>query len=694
MKCYVHNEMELIVFDQGNFTVVEKGKHNLYHTSMSDCANLEISVAGGRRFLLSDDDFVFEGMEENEKGLKLFYIKKQEGLYVTIELDFITGTNVILQKNTIKNIGAQDILLSKFSSAFIGCIGSCEEVPWYEKDLEIYICNNKWQGEGQWQIFTPKQLGLYPVTAHPWECESYRINSVGSWSTHNFYPLVLIRDKKSECTWFMEMEGSHSWFIEVCSHGGYAVPSLSLEASGCDESNGGWHYCLKPGEEYSTERAFWGISKNGFEGAVAELNQFKRIDSLVKYKDGTPPVVFNDYMNCLWADQTPEKLEALIKRAAEVGCEIFCIDDGWQTNKQGFGHGDWIPRENYPLKELADKITQAGMIPGIWLELDACTDNAFGYQLDEDCILKRYDAIIGKTRAFYNFNSKAVKDYLFGRVKYIYDQGFRFIKNDYNQSVGIGCTNNYDGDSPAEGMIQNTNAFYAFIDLLYGSFPGLMIENCGSGALRDDNKIMRLGVLQSISDQEFYFNTLSIMMGSLAVMPPEKAGIWSYPYPALFGKSEEILKSQEYISRMSDGYETSFNMITSMFGAMYLSGRIDLCDEYNLSLIKEAIQLYKKIRKNIPHSRPIYPTGMHSINTKEFVSFGLLSDDSLLLGVWNVNNKKSKPFRVDLSKYMTENMRLECIYPKQMNANYSFVNSELKVELPRENSAIFFQFGR
>ena len=306
--------------------------------------------------------------------------------------------------------------------------------------------------------------------------------------------------------------------------------------------------------------------------------------------------------------------------------------------------------------------------------------------------MKRYDETVGRNRAFFNFKSQKVRDYLFERVKYLYDMGFRFIKNDYNQSTGIGCTNNGSGQSPAEGLIQNVNAFYGFIDSLYKNFPDLIIENCGSGAMRADNKILRRGMLQSVSDQELYFNNPSVMMGSMALMPPEKAGIWAYPYPVMFGNTDECLKSEEYIRRMADGYETSFNMITSMFGAIYLSGRIDLCDEYNFLLIKNAVELYKEIRINIPRSRPIYPLGMHLLNERGGAAFGLLSDRKLLLGVWNVNNKKAETIEINLSGYVNKNMSLRRVYPDINDFKYEINETVINVELPAENSAMFFEF--
>ncbi len=691
MKSFSHGDTELILFDNGNFTLAKKGMHNFCDSDAADRTCFQLSLYGGRELLLTENEFEFDGVKEDGSVLKLGYINRTEELYVTAKLEFSDGLNVVSQRNTVKNIGTKEKVLTRFASAYLDNAAHGGSA-WYERQQAVYTCANNWQGEGQWNAFSPRSLGLYPSTIHPWENRSYEVSTTGSWSTAGFYPLVMIEDKSSKLVWFMETEGSHSWAIKISAHGGYAKPSLSLAACSCDEALGGWRYTLHPGEEYSAERAFFGIADGGFEGAVCRLNSFKRADSLVRCGDGTPPIVFNDYMNCLWTNQSYDKLVPLIKSAAEAGCEIFCIDDGWQTNKGGTGHGDWIPKDIESLRKTADLIRANGMIPGIWFELDACNDNAFGYTMSEDCVLKRYDSITGRQRAFYNFKSDTVKEYLYGRIKTVYDLGFRFIKNDYNQSTGIGCTNICGGNSPAEGLIQNTNAFYDFIDSLYVKFPGLIIENCGSGAMRDDNKMLRRGMLQSISDQEIYLNNPSVMMGSLALMPPEKAGIWSYPYPLLFEKKEEILKSAEYRKKMENGFETVFNMVNAMFGSMYLSGRIDMCDGYNMSLIKEGTELYKGIRGCIPHGRPVYPTGFHPMNERGYASFGLLSRDALLLGVWNINGEDGKSFEINLSGYIS-GAKIERFYPHADYAKHEFDGSVLKVSL-LQNTAVFFVISK
>lgn len=285
----------------------------------------------------------------------------------------------------------------------------------------------------------------------------------------------------------METEGAYSWQIKLSCHGGYKSTGLAMEASSCEENVGGWHYILNSGKKYTTERAFYGVVDGGFEEDVKVLNDFKRADSMVECKQ--IPLVFNDYMDCIWSAQTPELVLPLIDAAANAGCEYFCIDGGWTCNEAGTGLGDWIPKpevyKEKDLKFIADTIKEKGMIPGIWFEFDTCFDNAKLISEDINNVLLRYGKPVGLgKRYFYNFKSERVRTYLTERVEFVYNMGYRYIKNDYNLSTGTGCTNNYDGDSPAEGLIENTNAFYDFIDSLYAKFPGLIMENCGSGALR------------------------------------------------------------------------------------------------------------------------------------------------------------------------------------------------------------------
>lgn len=654
MKTYTHENLIINVEDNGRFVL--QNKNNPVKTATSQTPNFSVQFFGGNKVLLGSEECEFTGTKEFDGGIELCYDCKKYACRITARLSFVPGANVVVQENSIENYGAETQLLTGFSSAYIDNIAECEEGEWYNKDIDFYICRSKWQAEGQWQKYNAHQLCLVPATEHCWEQADYELRSVGSWSTGTYFPCVIVADNCEKNAWFFETEGSANTLMHIRSLGAYDGNVLALEASGCDETNGGWHYELKSGEKYTAPRAYYGTCVGGFEEAAAELNEFKRFDSVVRYTENIP-VVFNDYMDCIWGTQKDSMILPLIDAAKRAGCEVFCVDGGWCRNKNSeeYGLGDYLPREDMfsdcSLQNIIDKIKENGMVPGIWLELDACNDTAYGFKPEENWILKRYGKCVGKPGTyFYNFCNSEVREYLKGIVKGLYDMGIRYIKNDYNQSTGIGCNNTYDGNSPAEGLIRNNKAFLAFIDELCRDLPGLVIENCGSGAMRSDNSTLRHFSLQSTSDQEFYYNNPSIISGSLAVMPPEKAGIWSYPYPAMIDEHVTFELTDEYVAKMADTHQTVFNMITSMMGYMYLSGRIELCDEANFAKVKQAVEIYKRIRNDIPNSRPVYPLGLCNINSRQYTAIGLLSKNKLMLAVYNITEQDGD-VSVELGKY-------------------------------------------
>ena len=265
MQHFLLKDSALVIFQNGRFSVCSKADvQALEKKRPSNMANFEINISGSRRLTLAENGIQYKGLKETENGLKLYYEYKEKQLQIVTELEFIDGTDVIVQKNTVKNTGTDTVKLTRFSSAFIEDIAYDENIPYYDADITVNICHSKWQGEGQWKKYTLPEVGIYPTTIHDSERESFKINSVGSWSTANFYPLVIVEDNKKQNTWFMETEGSHNWYIKLAAYGGYVAPSLSLEACGCDEANGGWYYDLKPNEEYSSERAFFGMTGGNF----------------------------------------------------------------------------------------------------------------------------------------------------------------------------------------------------------------------------------------------------------------------------------------------------------------------------------------------------------------------------------------------------------------------------------------------
>ena len=596
-----------------------------------------------------------------------------------------------LSYTTVKNISNKDIKVNQVSSVFME-IENEGKLKWYDENkYKIHLCQSAWLGEGQWITTTLDSLGMYQVYDDHQHRNFASISSVGSWSTCHYYPLVMVEDLELKKTHYFEIKSSSSWYIEFCTeYDENNEEALYVFVSDSCEKNDGWTISLASDESYSTAPVIYGTVDGGFEEAVASLTRFKRADSRANFKDGIPPVCFNDYMNCCWAMPSYEKTLALVDKAAEVGVEVFCIDDGWQASLLDTELrcvGDWdVSKTRFSPKTFEDivqYITSKGMKCGAWLEIESVEVGTKGYKEHEQYLLKRRGDIIGNSRAFYDFRTDFIRVKMEKVFDNLYGMGIRYIKNDYNQTVGIGC----DGKSslPAE-MRENLAAFCTFIDRIRDKYPDLIIENCGSGAMRCDSETLSHFHLQSTSDQEVYTCNPSIICGSLACMPPEKAGIWSYPYPVRFKDRKEYKVTHgDYLS----GHQTAFNMVNSLMGLIYLSGRIDMSDTLNETLIKDAIQLYKEIRADYSNAYPIYPTGTFRLKDKGIFTMGLYLPEKNIayIAAWKINTDQIA-LTVNLSKYGNVK-KAEKLYPFLEGYTFTKEGNDITLEFPNDNCAMF-----
>ena len=568
--------------------------------------------------------------------------------------DGISGVTVC--RSAVTNTSDTAFRLNRISSLFVKDIAA----DFHKKDILIHFCRFTWQGEAQWQSFTPYELGIYPVSRHAISHIDKTIANIGSWSTHKYYPIIIIENKTDEAACFFELAAGSGWSFELGTAYENGVCSLTLDCTAHNENIDGFYRTLKPGETFETAEVLHGTAA-GFDGAILKLLSFKRQNGK---KTGITPVCFNDYMNCLWAEPERNKLISLRGAAKAVGAEVFCIDDGWFIrNNENTDFGDWLENDSIfgsgGLKGIIDLIASNGMKPGLWFELETAYSKAAITRIAPDAVLTRGGIPIGKERQFLNFRCPAVTEYLYSRIQHFYNMGIRYIKNDYNHSVGIGC----DGEncSFSAAFADNLKAFYAFSERLLSDMPELIIENCASGAMRCDFDTLRHFHLQSVSDQEICTNNPSIIRGMLGCIPPEKLGIWSYPFPTAFSeKGNAGLYNAEYLAERQNGAETVFNMCCAFFGIMTLSGRIDKCDDYNLELIKKGVNAYKASRSFLNGALPVFIGGNQKLFTEGWCALALKNGNRLRVGIFRCGGESTAEFELPPE---FANGKIEELYP-------------------------------
>lgn len=632
------------------------------------------------------DELSFVRTEKTDFGFIQEYELKTKNLSVLGNVKTYEGLDVISQHTTVKNNGDKK-LVTQLCSANVNEICYDENLQKRLSDgtILIHICQNKWQGEGQWIEKTPSELGLYACSTHPWERVSFRLDSVSSWSTGEHYPIIIIEDKKRNECWFFEIEGGRDWFFEIYICNGFKTKFLSIKTGTADERSGNI-ITLRNGDSVTSCNTVYGVTRGDFEDAVKQLTKYKR---LVSESSHTVPVVFNDYMNCNWANESDRTLIRLIDKAEEVGADVFCIDDGWQVS-QGLWYPDDKKFGKNGFKGIIDYILSKGMKAGVWFEFETVPPELVKKLGTDEIILKRNGYTVAPHRPLANMHSPVLLDYLNERVDAIYDLGVRFIKNDHNNTEFVGSTNY--GELPAQGLETNNEHFIKFIEGIKSRYPDLIIENCGSGAMRSDNGTLKHFDLQSTSDQENYRLNPSIAGGSLALMPMEKAGIWCYPYPLSFEEKDMDMPPKKTIEAAADGEQTIFNFVTSLLGTTYLSGRIDCADEKNTNLIKEGVALSKKLRNYIRTGYPAFPKGRIRLDCSTDYALGVIDDNrsTMILAVWNLS-EKSRTVEVNMSKYRFKTAKI--IYPeKNYNVEFTFDGKSLTCNFVKGLSARLFLF--
>jgi hypothetical protein len=142
---------------------------------------------------------------------------------------------------------------------------------------------------------------------------------------------------------------------------------------------------------------------------------------------------------------TESRILEEIDNAAEMGVELFVLDDGWQNN-----FGDWVPDDNKlpnGLAPLREKLEEKGMVFGIWLALFAHDPFSEVARQNPDWIILDDDGepeIGNWDRQVFNFVGPYM-EYFIDINKRLIDEGVRYFKWDGMDRHLNASPNNYHG---------------------------------------------------------------------------------------------------------------------------------------------------------------------------------------------------------------------------------------------------------
>lgn len=609
------------------------------------------------------------------RQLKITCREDRTDILVHSTLQFYTGIPIMRICHQVENAGTEKQTIN-YISTFNYTGVEKEGLLSQNEKLRIHIPHNSWQREMNWKEYSLKDFGLDLVQPKEIQRSSnlIGITNTGNWSSKEYLPMACLENRETGSFLYWQIEHNGSWHWEIGDQNGH----LYLAVTGPDELYSHWFKDLKPGDTFNTVPAAIGVSTFGFADAMGQLTKYRRIIRRKNRDNEECKIIFNDYMNCLFADPTTEKEIPLIEEAAKVGCEYYCIDAGWYA--KGFwwdAVGEWKEsRERFPggIREVTEYIREKGMIPGLWLELEVMGINCeLAKKLPDDWFFMRHGKrVFDRSRYQLDYRNPAVREYASSVIeRLIADYGIGYIKMDYNIEPGIGTE--ILTDSVGDGLLEHERAYLAWLDGLFLKYPDLIIENCSSGGLRIDYAMLSRYSIQSTSDEEDYRYYATIAANSPTGLTPEQSAIWSYP---LFKADRE---------------EVVFNMVNAMLLRIHQSGRLDCLDEEGKALVKEAMNYYKSMRHDIPQSLPFWPLGISSFDD-EWVSFGLKTNKKIYLAVFRRSgNQPCKNIPIAGGKGMVGDIRL--VYPAFSDKLYSWNegSSSLSVRFEKENMARLFE---
>jgi len=578
------------------------------------------------------------------------------------------GVPVVRRYSRITNGGSSPVGLEFLSSAMLHGLAAPQE---YDRELRIHVALNSWMAEAQWHTFRPSEMGFVENERTSWS--QAQAGSIGSWSTERYLPMAMAENTRLGLTWFWQIEHNGSWYWEisnVSARDNYA-DNVYAYLGGPDDLHAAAWKSLKPGETYETVPVAVGSVRGGFSDAVEALTHYRRLACLTPHKDNSRcPVIFNDYMNCLWGDPTEAKELPMVAAAAKAGCEYFVIDAGWYADL----HEDWSPtigawqpsstRFPHGLKFLLDQIRQAGMVPGLWLEPEVAGAKSLLAQKPDHWFFMRHGKrVLKNSRFLLDLRNPEVRAYLDQVIaRLVHDYGVGYIKMDYNVDSLQGTE--ISADSFGQGLLEHNRAHLAWLEEILKRYPDLVIENCGSGGGRMDYAMLSRLQIQSMTDQEDYLKLPMILVGASAAVLPEQLAIWSYPLAK------------------ADADQASFNMVTSMMCRIHQSGRLDSLTPEALAQVTEGIRIYKEsLRKHIPSAVPFYPLGTSDVtdfNTP--VALGMRSPQQTLLAVWRIDGPA-------VTKIPFTSREAKLLYPTDLGIKITANDGALHVEFPRTRMA-------
>ncbi|MFC5220660.1 alpha-galactosidase [Streptomyces coerulescens] len=527
---------------------------------------LQITFPGGIRSL--ELDLVSDLIEQEDGGQRLDLVLADRFFPLQVVLHYRTRENsdVIERWTTLRHTGTEG---EPFT------ITRADSGNWLipeRADYRYSAVSGAWMAENHLRR-EPLPIGELTLT-----------NRTGN-PSHHANPWLMIDDGTATeghgDVWGVALAWSGTWRLTAQRR----FEGRAAMTAGFGHDGTVWR--LQAGEELTTPALLGLYSADGFGGASRSWHQHAHTHILPR-SEHLPPILYNSWEAVGFDIDEQSQLHAA-RQAADLGVELFVVDDGWFGKRidDTAGLGDWWPNpDRFPhgLRPLADQVRALGMDFGLWVEPEMVNPDSDLYHRHPDWVVhyphRRRDEL--RTQLVLNFARQDVREWAHGRLdELVAELDIRFLKWDMNRAFSQGGWPEREGDQDRL-WIDHTRGVYAIMDRLRADHPRLRIEACSGGGGRLDFGILARTDQVWTSDNTDAYHRQTIQHGFSQVYPAQTMAAWVTDEPHI---------------------PLEYRFHVAMTGNLGIGGNLTTWSEADRAIARQHITLYKDIRTTVQRGR-------------------------------------------------------------------------------------------
>lgn len=554
--------------------------------------------------------------EDEAETLEIDLKDELTGACVILSFTVFAGYDVLARSMVVKNEGDRAFRLTDVQSAM--------RLP--ADKYEILHLKGAWARERH-----PKRLPLGEGT--------YAIKSRRGASGHENNPFMAVvkpyttEDQGEVYAMTHVYSGSFSASVDV---GVDNEPTMMI---GLCSDVFAWQ--MAPGAVFQSPEALFIYAPDGLNGLSHRMHPFVRQRICRgKWRDLPRPVLVNNW-EATYFGFTYEKLLAIAKRGAEIGCELFVLDDGWfgKRDTDNCSLGDWVVNEKKlegGIRRIAESINELGMKFGLWFEPEMVSPDSDLYRAHPDWCLHvdGRERTEGRNQLILDMGRKEVQDYIIESVSGVLRSApISYVKWDMNRNMseGFNCT------LPAAQKLESQHRYmlglYRVLEEITSAFPEVLFESCSGGGGRFDCGMLHYMPQTWTSDDTDARGRTLIQYGTSLIYPCSSMGA-------------HVSASPNHQTRRESRFQTRCDV--AMGGNFGFELDLSKQTEEDLATAKKAVDMVKKLR--ITMQQGVYTRLLNPFENEGRAAWQFSDNSRVIVCIYaDCNQPNAQPHRVKLS---------------------------------------------